>query len=294
MELIVEQVSKRHAGDRWALRDLSLELRGGLLALLGSNGAGKSTLMRILATISRPTSGRVLWNGVDIADNPNALRVVLGYLHQSFGVYPNLTAAEFLEYMAAIKGLDRLGTRRRIQELLRVLNLSDHATRRLEEYSQGMRQRVGIAVALLNDPRVLIMDEPSVGLDPQERISLRNLLAELANDRIVLLSTHIVQDVEHLAADLAILSEGRLVSRISPEALLKSAAGFVWEWDVPPANIEALRQGHILTSLVRSRDSVRVRAISPQCPAEQALLVQPTLEDAYLHCVSTLKPGYAA
>jgi ABC-type multidrug transport system ATPase subunit len=171
MELSIEGVSKRYGSDVWGLRDFSLEVEPGVLGLLGPNGAGKSTLMTIIATITQPTEGRVVWNGTDIAEAPNEIRSVLGYLPQDFGVYPNLTAVEFLDYMAALKGLGAQKARRRIEELLDLVDLGPEVRyRSLGGYSGGMRQRVGIAQALLNDPQLLIVDEPTAGLDPQERV----------------------------------------------------------------------------------------------------------------------------
>jgi ABC-type multidrug transport system ATPase subunit len=178
------------------LSNFSLELAPGVLGLLGPSGAGKSTLMRILATITKPTQGKATWNDVDIACAPDGLRAVLGYLPQDFGVYPNLNAWEFLEYVAAIKGLDGTFGKRRIDDRLQLVNLVDAAKRPLGGYSGGMQQRVGIAQALLNDPQLLIVDEPTAGLDPEERVRFRNLLADLSGERIIILSMHIVSDVE--------------------------------------------------------------------------------------------------
>ena len=202
MNLSIQNVSKQYRRDFWGLRDFSLELGEGVLGLLGPNGAGKSTLMRILATVTGKTGGVVIWNGVDIARHPDELKQVLGYLPQDFGVYPNLNAREFLEYLAAIKGLDAKSAKRRIEELLQLVNLVDAAKRPLGGYSGGMKQRVGIAQALLNDPQLLIVDEPTAGLDPEERVRFRNLLADLSGERIVILSTHIVSDVEATATSL--------------------------------------------------------------------------------------------
>ena len=193
MNLVIEGINKRYSGSNsYAVRDLSLELSHGIFGLLGPNGAGKSTLMRIIATITKPTHGKIHWNGIDIIDKPDELRAVLGYLPQDFGVYPNLNADEFLQYMAAIKGVDHKAAKERIEDLLTFVNLLDARKRPLREYSGGMKQRVGIAQALLNDPRILIIDEPTVGLDPEGRARFRHLLAELAGDRIIILSTHIV------------------------------------------------------------------------------------------------------
>jgi ABC-2 type transport system ATP-binding protein len=187
LRLSIEGVSKRYRGGVQALSDFTLDVEPGVLGLLGPNGAGKSTLMRIVATVTRPSEGRVTWNGVDLARDPDTIRRVLGFLPQDFGVYPNLTAREFLEYLAAAKGLPARAARSRIDELLELVNLMDARGRRLGDFSGGMRQRVGIAQALLNDPRLLIVDEPTGGLDPEERVRFRNLLAELSGERIVVL-----------------------------------------------------------------------------------------------------------
>jgi ABC-2 type transport system ATP-binding protein len=285
LKLTIEGVSKVYKGKVSALRDFSLEVGPGILGLLGPNGAGKSTLMRILATITRATSGKVTWNGSDIARSPDALRAVLGYLPQDFGIYPNLNAVEFLEYLAAAKGLDRRSTRQRIDELLQVVNLVEVRTRPLGGYSGGMKQRVGIAQALLNDPQLLIVDEPTAGLDPEERVRFRNLLSELAGDRIVILSTHIVSDVEASATSIALISEGRLVTHDSPEALLRSVEGKVWEWVVPSAELPAIRQRYLTSSAIHRSDGVHVRLVSEASPARGAMAALPTLEDAYLHWI---------
>lgn len=286
MKLVVEKISKRYRSDRWGLREMSIEFTTGVIGLLGPNGAGKSTLMRILATVTKPTSGRVLWNNVDTAREPEALRAELGYLPQDFGVYPHLSALEFLDYMAAAKGLSHASARKRIAALLELLNLTDAARRHLGTYSGGMRQRVGIAVALLNDPRVLIMDEPSVGLDPEERVGLRNLLSDLSADRLILLSTHVVSDVEAIARELVIIADGKLVLTSTPEELLRRAAGKVWKWTVPIADLPALRQRYLVASAIRSSEGVRVRVIAAEQPFANAEAVEPSLEDAYLHFAS--------
>jgi ABC-type multidrug transport system ATPase subunit len=282
MELSIEKVGKQYPGGVWGLREFSLELEPGVLGLLGPNGAGKSTLMRILATITRPTQGRVRWNGTDVAREPDALRAVLGYLPQDFGVYPNLSAQEFLEYIAAAKGLSSSGARRRIDGLLQMVNLVDARRRMLGGFSGGMRQRVGIAQALLNDPELLIVDEPTAGLDPEERVRFRNLLAELSAERIVILSTHIVSDVEAVATRIALIHQGRLVRQEAPEDLLRGAEGRVWEWVVPSSELAGLRQRLLISGTQRRSDGVRVRAVSDQPPAAAAQRVAPNLEDAYL------------
>jgi ABC-2 type transport system ATP-binding protein len=294
VKLVIDLVSKHYRGDVWGLRDLRLEIGPGVLGLLGPNGAGKSTLMRILATVTRPSAGRVLWNNADIAHSPDPLRTVLGYLPQDFGVYPHLTAREFLEYLAAAKGLDARLARQRIDELLAVVNLGESRNRPLGGFSGGMKQRVGIAQALLNDPQVLIVDEPTAGLDPEERVRFRNLLSELSGERIVILSTHIVSDVEAVATDIAVLGGGRLLAHAAPEQLLRSVEGKVWEWTVASADIPAIKQGHLVSGTVRRSDGVHVRLVSPQRPAPDAAPAQPTLEDAYLYCIANQHVAAAA
>jgi len=287
MQLALEKVSKLYGGRLQALREFQLELKPGVLGLLGPNGAGKSTLMRILATITRPSAGRVLWNGTDTAREPDALRKVLGYLPQDFGVYPHLSALEFLEYLAAVKGLEQRGARRRITELLELVNLADVAKRPLGGFSGGMRQRVGIAQALLNDPQLLIVDEPTAGLDPEERVRFRNLLSELAGERIVILSTHIVSDVEAVATSIALIAHGRLVAHGAPEALLTAVEGRVWEVLVPSAALNELRRQHLVSNAAHRSDGVHARVVAEKAPPGTLKSLEPSLEDAYLAMLAT-------
>ena len=298
MQLIVENLSKNYRGDVHALRAVQLSLKPGVLGLLGPNGAGKSTLMRILATITRASSGRVLWNDADIARNPDALRGVLGYLPQDFGVYPNLSAIEFLDYLAAVKGIPAAVAKRRISELLALVNLADAAKRPLGGYSGGMRQRVGIAQALLNDPQLLIVDEPTAGLDPEERVRFRNLLSELSGERIVILSTHIVSDIEAVATGIAILAHGQLLAHGAPEALLAQVTGKIWEVVVPSPDLNSLRQKYLVSSTAHRADGVHARVVSDAAPSPGARQLEPSLEDAYLAVLATQRndaaPGVAA
>ncbi|HEX4966397.1 MAG TPA: ABC transporter ATP-binding protein [Thermoanaerobaculia bacterium] len=282
MRLTIEGVGKRYKGNFWGLKDFTLDLGPGVLGLLGPNGAGKSTLMRILATITKPTQGRALWNGVDVARSPDELRSGLGYLPQDFGVYPNLNAVEFLEYMAAVKGLDGGAARRRIDELLVLVNLTEARKRPLGGYSGGMKQRIGIAQALLNDPQLLIVDEPTVGLDPEERVRFRNLLSDLGGERIVILSTHIVSDVEATATGIALIDQGRLLTHAAPEELLRRVEGKVWEWVIPSAELPAAREKWKISNAIRRGDGVHARVVSAQPPVADATPVPPSLEDAYL------------
>jgi ABC-type multidrug transport system ATPase subunit len=286
MKLSILHLSKQYRRDFWGLRDFDIELTPGVIGLLGPNGAGKSSLMRMLATITQPTEGTVKWNDTDIVKSPDTLRSVLGYLPQDFGVYPNLTGLEFLEYMAAIKGLDAKTARRRIDELLVVVNLVNAAKRPLGGYSGGMKQRVGIAQALLNDPQLLIVDEPTVGLDPEERVRFRNLLSDLAGERIIILSTHIVSDVEATATEIVIINKGRKIQHSAPEKLLQLLEGKVWEWVIPSEALMALKQKHLISGTIRRENGVQVRVVSEASPADEAQHVSPSLEDVYLHLVS--------
>jgi len=292
MNLTIAGIGKQY-GENWALKDFSLTLSPGVLGLLGPNGAGKSTLMRILATITQPSEGHATWNGKDIVREPDALRTMLGYLPQDFGVYPNLNAQEFLEYIAAAKGLDARTAKQRIDELLQLVNLVDARKRPLGGFSGGMRQRVGIAQALLNDPKLLIVDEPTAGLDPEERVRFRNLLSELSGERIIILSTHIVSDVEATATHIALISKGRLVAQAPPEELLRGAEGKVWECVLSSAELAAMKQRLLISSTLRRSDGVRVRVVAAQPPLPNAQPVAPNLEDAYLMHIAASRGGPA-
>jgi ABC-type multidrug transport system ATPase subunit len=290
VRLQIDNVSKQYGRGVLALREFSLELKPGVLGLLGPNGAGKTTLMSILATITRATAGRVLWNDIDVAKQPDALRSVLGYLPQDFGVYPHLSALEFLQYLAAVKGMDAAVSARRIDELLELVNLTEVRKRPLGGFSGGMKQRVGIAQALLNDPQLLIVDEPTAGLDPEERVRFRNLLSDLSGERIVILSTHIVSDVEATATDIALIAKGTLVAHGTPEELLRAVEGKVWEWVVPSAELTAAKQQFLISSTVRRSDGVHVRVLGQEAP-RGGVAVPPNLEDAYLYCLSQHREG---
>ena len=294
MRLTVEGLSKTYRGGVQALRGVNLALKPGVLGLLGPNGAGKSTLMRILATITQPSAGRVIWNDSEIAREPDALRGALGYLPQDFGVYPNLSAIEFLDYLAAVKGIPADAARRRISELLALVNLADVAKRPLGGYSGGMRQRVGIAQALLNDPKLLIVDEPTAGLDPEERVRFRNLLSELSGERIVILSTHIVSDVEAVATEIAILGHGQLLAHGAPEELLSRVNGKIWEVVAPSGELASLRAKYLVSSMAHRSDGVHARVVADAAPAGRARALEPSLEDAYLAVLAAQRNGAGA
>lgn len=277
--LSIENVSKRFRSGNYGVRDLTMTLREGVVGLLGPNGAGKTTLMQMIATITRPTSGRILFRGQDITRNPDVVRPRLGYLPQDFGVYENLTALEFLRYFASLKGVRDPG---RVTEMLELVNLHAVAGRTIGGFSGGMRQRLGIAQALINDPELVIVDEPTAGLDPEERVRFRNLLSEIGFGKLVILSTHIVSDIESIATQIAVMKEGRLVLLAPPEELLTMTAGSVWETVVSSEEFEHLRTSARISSAVRRKDGVHARIVATSRPSLLATAAEPTLEDAFL------------
>jgi ABC-type multidrug transport system ATPase subunit len=289
--LDIRGLTKRYS-DVLALEDFTLAAGAGVLGLLGPNGAGKTTLMSILATVTRPSAGTFLWNGVDGVRQPLAVRRVLGYLPQDFGVYERLTAREFLRYLGRLKGLGERDLGRRVEAVLELVNLHGAAGRRLGSFSGGMRQRVGIAQALLGDPQLLIVDEPTVGLDPEERVRFRNLLSEIAHGRLVILSTHIVSDVEAVASQIAVLRHGRLVALATPEELLRRAAGRVFTAVVPSERLAEVQARLAISGILRKADGMHVRFVGEGAAVSGARPVEPTLEDAYL--LTNLAAGDAA
>lgn len=278
--LSIQSVTKRFRSGTFGVKDLSLDMRGGVLGLLGPNGAGKTTLMQMIATISRPTSGRILFHGIDVAQEPDALRPKLGYLPQDFGVYENLTAYEFLSYFASLKGVRQRG---RVEAMLEMVNLHTVGRRPVGGFSGGMKQRLGIAQALINDPELLIVDEPTAGLDPEERVRFRNILSDIGFGRLVILSTHIVTDVESIATQIAVLRKGSLVALASPEDLLCSAVGKIWETVVSSEEFEQLRKILRISSAVRKPDGVHIRIVQTENPLPDSASVEPNLEDAFLY-----------
>ncbi|RYF21192.1 MAG: ABC transporter ATP-binding protein [Flavobacteriales bacterium] len=283
MALTINNLSKQYNAQKTALSSYSLTINKGVLGLIGPNGAGKSTLMKIIATISKPTSGSIHLDGVDIVENPNAIRKVLGYLPQDFGVYPNLNAYEFLEYIAAMKGIGGKGLKKRIEMLLEGVNLTADAKRPIGTYSGGMKQRVGIAQALLNDPKVLIFDEPTVGLDPEERMRFRQLIADLAQDCIIILSSHIVSDIETIADDVAIMKDGCLIAHASQYEIIQKAEGKIFEILLGYDAVKEFKNRYKVIDTARQNDKVKVRYIGGSDTfLSNAKQVNATLEDAYL------------
>jgi ABC-type multidrug transport system ATPase subunit len=282
--LRIESVSKRFKSGNYGVRDLSLSVSGGVLGLLGPNGAGKTTLMQMIATVTTPTSGRIFFQGTDVVARPDALRPKLGYLPQDFGVYDNLTAIEFLTYFASLKGVR---SRAKVKEMLETVNLHHVANRAVGGFSGGMKQRLGIAQALINDPDLVIVDEPTAGLDPEERVRFRNVLSDLGMGRLVILSTHIVSDVESIATEIAILRGGALIALATPEALMAEASGNVWEVVLPSDQFDDVRRTMHVSGAVRKTDGVHARIVSPVRPAPHATPAEPSLEDAFLFVMSS-------
>lgn len=287
MKIEITNLSKTYgsgAGAVAALKGIDLEIGPGMFGLLGPNGAGKTTLMRILAGLVNPSGGRVLVDGHNVAEESGkvAVKAMLGYLPQDLGLYPDLSARQFVDYMAILKGLaNPASRRRRVSEVLEMVGLADVADRKLKGFSGGMKRRVGIAQALVNDPRVMIVDEPTAGLDPEERIRFRNLLVDLASDRIVLLSTHIVEDISQTCRDMAILDRGELRFRGSPSRLIAEAQGKVWQITTP--NGAKPNDGLVVVSTLHLAEGVQYRVVGADVSAyPDAQPAQPSLEDGYV------------
>ncbi|NYE59632.1 ABC-2 type transport system ATP-binding protein [Duganella sp. 1224] len=277
--LELRNVVKTYGKNVRAVDGVSLSLPAGVVGLIGHNGAGKTTLMQMIATIARPTSGEILLDGVDIVKKPDAMRTRLGFLPQDFGVYPNLSALEFMQYFAALKGVRDPA---RIRRLLELVNLHDHADRQAAGFSGGMKRRLGIAQALLNDPDVLIVDEPTAGLDPEERLRFRHLLSEIGFRKLVMVSTHIVSDIENMAGRLVIMNQGRLVACDTPDSFVQRARHQVWSVTVPTEDYEALRAQVQVLQAQRHADGITLRIAHPSKPLAGAVPAEPTLEEALM------------
>lgn len=286
MRLEVESLGKQYSESIWGVRDVTLQLDAGIHGLVGPNGAGKSTLMRMLTTVESPTEGAVYWDGTQVSDSPDAVRSVLGYLPQDFDTYPTLTLAEYLEYVAALRGLDSETASARIEALLELVNLSDVRDRRLKTFSGGMHQRAGIAQALINDPELLVVDEPTVGLDPEERVRMRNALADTADDRVVIFSTHVVADIEATADTVTVLDDGELLTHAPTESLIQSVDGDVYECRVSQSTLDQLRDEFPICNTVPRADGFDVRFVAGDPPTVDAEQVTASLEDAYLQTVT--------
>lgn len=286
MELSLDRLSKQY-GSKIAVDSISATLTPGVYGLLGANGAGKTTLMRMLCGILEPTSGEVLFNDHKITAMGATYRNMLGYLPQDFGYYPNYTAMEFMLYMAALKGIPRNIAVKRIKKLLTTVDLNHVASKRIRTFFGGMKQRVGIAQALLNNPKVLILDEPTAGLDPKERVRFRNLLSEYAGDKIVILSTHIVSDIEAIADEVLLMKKGRIVQRGTVPELVQKAQGRVWELAVSPREAQMWQAQATVANLRHEGNHVVLRIVSDKMPSQSAVPCSASLEDLYLYYFPT-------
>lgn len=282
MELKTIGLTKKF-GEKIAVNNFSITLSNGVYGLLGANGAGKTTLMRLLCNLQNPTSGKICLNGKNIVGLGEKYRDTLGYLPQHFGYYPDFTAIDFLLYVAALKGLNDKTAGKKSRELLDAVGLSDESRHKVKTFSGGMKQRLGIAQAMLNDPRILILDEPTAGLDPKERVRFRNLISVFSKERIVILSTHIVSDVEFIAEEIIMMKSGQIVHFGQPQEITQEISGQVWECTVSSEKAEKCAAA-FNTSNLRNIDGGKtiLRIIADRPPMENALPVQPNLEDLYL------------
>lgn len=283
MELRLDRLTKQF-GSAIAVDRLSATLTPGVYGLLGANGAGKTTLMRMICDVLKPTSGSVVWNGTPIERLGERYRSVLGYLPQDFGYYPDFSALDFMLYLSALKGLDSKAAKRRSMELLDLVGLKNVAKRKVKTFSGGMKQRLGIAQAVINDPQVLVLDEPTAGLDPKERVRFRNLISALAQDKVVILSTHIVSDVEYIADEILIMRAGQIVASGTVEEILAQVTGVVWECAVTPREADVMSARMAVGNVRYDHAGMAiVRIVSDTAPHSSARLVEPTLEDVYLY-----------
>ena len=285
MRLTLERLSKQFK-NRIAVENVNAELTEGIYGFLGANGAGKTTLMQMICGIVAPTSGEVKLNGKNVTEMGEQFRDLLGYLPQEFGYTPGFTAEDFMLYIASVKGLDPRYARRRTRELMKLVSLEGDMKRKIRTFSGGMKRRLGIAQALLNDPKILIMDEPTAGLDPKERAYFRNVIAEMAQDKIIIISTHIVSDIEYISDQVILMKKGRFILQGTTEELTAEAEGMVWSCRVPVREWAAFENSHTVVNSRNLGELVEARVISPERPCADAEEAEPTLEDLYLKCFS--------
>lgn len=283
MELVIDRITKQYK-NKIVVDKLSLNLTSGIYGLLGANGAGKTTLMRMVCGILKPTSGEVKFNGIDVSEEN--YRDVLGYLPQDFGYYPEFCAQDFMYYIASLKGMTKSQAKAKTRELFKIVSLSDVAKKKIKTFSGGMKQRLGIAQALLNNPKILILDEPTAGLDPKERVRFRNLISELGKDRIVLLSTHIVSDIENIANVILVMKDGQLIHAGALEKIIAAIENKVFECTVDSKTAEHLMKHYPVINLRVEGENTFLRLVCDKKPHDMAIRVKATLEDLYLYYFS--------
>lgn len=281
MELKAEHLYKSYKKKN-ALQDVSFSLQRGIYGLLGENGAGKSTLMRILATVDFPAKGTISYDDIDIFDMDEKYRSMIGYMPQDYSVYPGFTARDFLNYMGALKGISEAKLKVRIPEVLEFVNLSEFSDKKVNTFSGGMKRRIGIAQAIMNEPEILILDEPTAGLDPKERIRFSNIISDMGKDKIVLLSTHIVSDIEAIATQLLVMKTGEILETGSVDKLVQKVNGQVWEAIVSQEMYQRLRKERSIIHLKQMGNNVQVRFVGDKYLAAESCQVEPTLEDYYI------------
>lgn len=283
MKLELKNLGKKYGKDNWAVDHVNLTLNNGVYALIGANGSGKTTLMRMIADVLFPTEGKILLDGEDIHTLDEDYRALLGYLPQNFGYYKDFSVKDFLLYMAALKGLDANFAKMRAADIAEQVNITEFYNQKMKTLSGGMRQRVGIAQALLNDPEILILDEPTSGIDPKERIRFRNLLAELAGERLVIYATHIVSDVSFLANNVLLMKDGVFKVNGTMEEALDTCRGKVWSATLDAVSAEALHKAYNVTAMNREGDNVAMKILADSAPCTDAVPADPTLDDLYLY-----------
>lgn len=282
MNLKIEGITKQYKNNI-VLDNFYCDLTPGIYGLVGPNGAGKTTLLRILSTVIRPSKGRILIKGEDITLREEDYRDIIGYLPQKLGFYRNYTPVKFLEYISSLKGLDKDLTHERVTELIKLFNLTQYTDKKIKTLSEGIKQRIGISQALLNDPRVLILDEPTLNLDPKERINFRNTLSKLSTNKIILVSTHIISDIECISKEIILLKDGKKIDQGAPSDLLTTLSSKVWEAKITAAQLHQIQADYLVTEIKNIGSDIRIRIISDKKPAIDCCQTAPLLDDLYMY-----------
>lgn len=286
MELEIRGLTKEY-GSKLAVNNLSITFKEGVNGLLGANGSGKTTLMRIMCDILSPTSGEVLLDGTSISSLGERYREILGYLPQEFGYYPNFTAWDMMIYLSSLKGLPELIAKEKCKELLNMVGLYEIRDQKIKTYSGGMKQRLGISQALINNPKILILDEPTVGLDPKERSRFRNIISELSTEKIIVLSTHIVSDIEYIAERIMIMKEGRIFQEADSSHICHPIEKYVWSLEVRNRDVDYFTSNYLVSNFKNKGEFVELRIVSEDSPSKDAVNISPSLEDLYLYHFKT-------